>query len=123
MSDNIELRSGQQIKDWAAKNGFDVVVNPDLDAPRFFQSRSPATPGPIQLFSVEHSFLKTDTKPMVTLRRVFRASSADDALYQYFREPKERSAGNDEYNVGFTLHVKPGTVENESILVAKLPVQ
>ena len=120
MSEKIELSSGQQIQDWSEKNGFGVIVNADPDAPRFFQGRAPVTPGPIQLYSVEHSFMNTDVQPMVTVKRIFRASSAEDALYQYYREPKERSAGNREDRVGFALNSKPGSWANEAILVAKL---
>ncbi len=120
MSDKIELRNGQQIREWASRNGFDVLVAPDPDAPRFFEPRSTAG-GPLELYSVEHRF-QNGNQTIVTLKRVIRASSAEDALYQYFREPKERSAGNYEYRVGFVLSVKPGTTDGEAISVAKQPM-
>ena len=122
MSERIELRNGQQIRDWATQNGFDVV-NLDPDAPRFFQTKFIPTPGPMQLFSIEHNFLTADAQPMVTLKRIVRATAAEDALYQYFREPKERSAGNYEYRVGFAIHTKPGVTDREAIIVTKMPNQ
>ena len=58
-------------------------------------------------------------KPMVSVKRVIRSTNAEHALYQYFQEPKERSAGNAEYRVGFGIHTKPGAVDNETITVVK----
>ena len=120
MSERIELANGQQIRGWATKNGFDVV-NLDPEAPRFFDARFTPTPGAVQLFSVEHSYLTADGKPMITLKRVVRAATAEDALYLYFREPKERSAGDEEYRVGFAVHSKPVATDREMMVVAKLP--
>jgi len=45
MSERIRLDSGEQIRDWASKNGFDVVSF-DSDAPRFFQPGSRPVPAP-----------------------------------------------------------------------------
>ena len=122
MSDRIDLRNGQQISEWATKNGFDIVSF-DSDAPRFFGVGFVPSAGPALLFSVEHSFLTSGAQPMVTLKRIVRAASAEDALYQYFREPKERSSGNFEFRVGFTTHAKPGATDCEAIVVAKLSDQ
>ncbi len=122
MSDRIDLRDGQQIREWATKNGFDVV-SLDSEAPRFFGAIFTASDGPALLFSVEHSFLTTGAQPTVTLKRIVRAVSAEDALYQYFREPRERSSGNSEFRVGFTTHARPGATDGEAIMVAKLPDQ
>jgi len=122
MSERIELRNGKQIREWATKSGFNVV-NLEPEAPRFFEPRFIPTSGPMLLFSLEHTFLTGDGKPMVTLQRILRAAAAEDALHQYFREPKERSSGNYEYRVGFALHTKPGDTESESIVVTKMPDQ
>jgi hypothetical protein len=122
MSEQINLRSGEEIRDWAKKNGFDVV-NLESDAPRFFQPRFTPTSGPLLLFSVEHIFLTKEGQPMVSVKRVIRSISADDALYQYFQEPREHSAGSDEYSVGFRIHMKPGSNDNEVIAVVKHPVE
>ena len=56
---------------------------------------------------------------MVSVKRVIRSTSAEDALYQYLKEPKEHSAGNAEYSVGFKVHIKPGANDNETITVVK----
>jgi hypothetical protein len=122
MSEKIELRNGKQIREWTTRSGYDVV-NLDPDAPRFFEPRFTTTAGPMLLFSLEHTFHGLEGAPMVTLKRVLRATTAEDALFLYFREPKERSSGNYEYRVGFALHTKPGETENESIVVAKMPDQ
>ena len=118
MSDRVGLKNGEEIRDWASKNGFDVV-NLDSDGPRFFQSRFTPTSGPLVLFSVEHAYLTKDSQPMVSLKRLIRSTSAEDALYQYFQEPKERSAGSAEHMVAFRIHLKPGATDNEAITVVK----
>jgi hypothetical protein len=118
MSEQLELRSGSEIRDWAKKNGFDVV-NLESDAPRFFQPRFTPMPGPMLLFSIEHTYLTKDGQPMVSVNRIIRSTSAEDALYQYFQEPKERSSGSAEYSVGFRVHMKPGANDNEAIVVIK----
>ena len=118
MSERIKLDNGQQIRDWASTNGFDVV-SLESDAPRFFQPRFTAGPGPMSLFNVEHTYLADASRPMVSLKRVFRATSAEDALQQYLREPKERVGGEAEGRVGFRLHLKAGATEGETIAVTK----
>lgn len=118
MSERIRLDGGVQIRDWAARNGFDVVSF-DSDAPRFFQPRFTPGPGPMLLYDVEHTYLTASGQPMVTVKRTFRATSAEDALQQYLRESKDRSAGNAEGAVGFKLHLKAGAAENEAVSVAK----
>jgi hypothetical protein len=120
MSERIELHSGEEIRDWAKRNGFDVV---DLDpgAPRFFQPMFTPVAGPMLLFSVEHTYLTNQGFPMVSVKRTFRATSAEDALIQYLREPKDRSAGQGEHSVGFIAHTKPGSGDREAIIVSKAP--
>jgi hypothetical protein len=120
MSELIRLDGGKQIRDWASKNGFDVVSF-DSDAPRFFQPRFTAGPGPLVLFDVEHAYLGEAGHPVVSLKRVFRATSAEDALQQYLREAREKSAGTAEDKVGFTLHLKAGATEAETISVTRRP--
>jgi hypothetical protein len=119
MSERIDLRSGQEIRDWISKNGVDIV-NLDSDAPRFLQPKFMPSPGPMLLFAVEHTYLTTEEKAMVSLRRAFRATSAEDALQQYLREPKERSFGRGDQMVGFTLHDKPGRGDREALTVVKV---
>ena len=118
MSERIILGTGSEIREWAAKNGFDVV-DLESDGPRFFQPRFVPTPGPMLLFTVEHTYFTNDGQPMVSVKRIIRSASAEDALYQYFREPKERSAGEAEHLVSFKTHAKPGDCDNESITVIK----
>jgi hypothetical protein len=120
MSERLSLRKGDEIRDWANKNGFDVVSF-DPDAPRFFQPRFTPATGPMFLFDVEHTYLGDQGKQMVSVKRVFRATTAEDALQQYLREPKERSAGSAEEKVGFRLHLKAGATEGETITVTKQP--
>jgi hypothetical protein len=119
MSEKIDLQSGDEIRDWAGKTGFDVV-SMESDAPRFFQPRFTPTPGPLALFTVEHTFNAGPGQPMVSVKRFFRVTSAEAALQQYLREPKERSAGTDETGVGFRVHLKPGTNSGEAIKVVKV---
>jgi hypothetical protein len=100
------------------KNGFDVV-NADSDGPRFFQPRFMPGAGPQLLFNVEHTFFADEKLPVVSVKRTFRATSAEDALLQYLREPKQRSNGDGEALVAFSLHAKPGSTARESIVVGK----
>jgi len=58
---------------------------------------------------------------VVSLKRVFRATSAEDALQQYLREAKERSGGTAEEKVGFRLHLKAGATGAETISVTRQP--
>jgi len=118
MSENISLHSGPEIRLWMEKNGFDVV-NADSDGPRFFQPRFMAGAGPQLLFFVEHTFFADERLPIVSVKRTFRATSAEDALLQYLREPKERSNGSGEGLVAFSVHAKPGSTGRESIVVGK----
>lgn len=118
MSEQLELHGGWEIRDWAKKNGFDVV-NLESDAPRFFEARFTPTPGPMLLFSVEHTYFASERQPMVSVMQYFRATSAEDALQQYLREPKERSFGSAEQRVGFRVHMKPGATDSEAIAVVK----
>ncbi len=118
MSETIGLRTGQEIRLWMEKTGFDVVAA-DSDGPRFFQPRFMPGAGPQLLFSVEHTFSSEKGAPLVTLKRAYRATSAEDALLQYLREPKDRSSGTAETMVGFSLLSKPGATDRESIVVAK----
>jgi hypothetical protein len=119
MSEKISLNNSEEIKKWALQNGFDTV-NLDLDAPRFFQSRMPQGSGSMALFSIEHIFLNKDNKPVVSLKRVIRSISAEDALYQYMKESSERRSGKDEFSVGFKTYLKPGYSDSEAIKVARL---
>jgi hypothetical protein len=119
MSEKIVLHSGEEITDWTEKIGFDEV-NLESDAPRFFQPRFTSPPGPLFLFSVEHTFFAGPGQPAVSVKRTFRSSNAEDALQQYLREPKERTAGTDEQSVGFRVHLKPGATGSETISVARI---
>ena len=119
MSEKIDLHSGEEIRDWTSKIGFDVV-NLESDAPRFFQPRFAPTPGPMALFTVEHTFFAGPGQPMVSVKRFFRSTSAEEALQQYLQEPKERSAGTEEQGLGFRVHMKPGATGGEAIKVAKV---
>jgi hypothetical protein len=119
MSERIDLHSGEEIRDWADKNGFDVV-NLESDAPRFFQPRFMPAAGPMVLFAVEHTFFARPDQPLVSVKRFFRSASAEGALQQYLQEPKERSAGTDEQGLGFRVHMKPGATGGEAIRVAKV---
>jgi hypothetical protein len=119
MSEKIDLHSGEEIRDWTSKNGFDVV-NLESDSPRFFQPRFTPTPGPMALFAVEHTFFAGPSQPVVSVKRFFRSTSAEGALQQYIQEPKERSAGADEHGLVFRLHLKPGATNGEAIGVSKL---
>ena len=117
MSERIVLRSGGEIREWVRNNSFDIV-DIDSDSPKFFQSRFTPSPGPTLLFTVEHTYLTEDRKPLVTLKRSIRSTNAEDGLLQYLREPAERSAGDAEHKVGFKIHMKPGASEEEIITVA-----
>ena len=119
MSEKIDLQSGEEIREWAGKTGFDVV-SLESDAPRFFQPSFTPAPGPLALFVVEHTFNASPGQPMVSVKRFFRVTSAEGALLQYLREPKERSAGTDETGVVFRVHMKPGTFGGEAIKVTKV---
>ena len=118
MSEQISLYNGREIRDWIEKNGFDVL-SPESGAPRFFQPRFTPAAGPTYLFSVEHTYSSGDGQPMISVDRVFRATSAEDALQQYLRESKGRFHGTGEERVGFRLHLKPGSADREAIAVVK----
>jgi hypothetical protein len=120
MSERIDLRSGEEIRDWARENEFDIVDLESEDTPRFFQRKFTPQPGPIVLFGVEHAYYTDNGRPMVSVKRVFRASSAEEALQQYLLEPKERSCGRAEQQVSFKLYVRPGGGQREAISVTKL---
>lgn len=119
MSEHIDLHSGEEIRDWMRKNGFDIVRVESEDAPRFFQPRFTPTSGTTFLFSIEHTYCTDEGRPMVSVKRMFRATSAEDALQQYLLEGKERLCGRGEQQVGFKLHVKPGSSDKETITVVK----
>ncbi len=119
MSEKIDLQNGEEIREWTKKIGFDEV-NLESDAPRFFQPRFAPAPGPLTLFTVEHTFFAGTGQPMVSVRRFFRSTSAEGALQQYLQEPKDRSGGTDEQGLGFKVHLKPGATSGESIKVAKV---
>lgn len=116
MAEHLELRNSQEIKDWISKNSYDIV-NLDSEAPHFFQPRFTVASGPMQIFGVQHTYLKNDGYPMVSVQRSFRATSAEDALRQYLRESKERSLGGSEERVGFRLYMKAGSWDYEAINV------
>ncbi len=118
MSEHINLPNGPEIRLWMENNGFDIVAA-DSDGPRFFQPRFMPGAGPQLLFSVEHTFFGEGGTPLVSVRRAYRATSAEEALLQYLREPKDKSSGTGEAAVGFSLPSKPGTTDGEAIVVAK----
>ncbi len=118
MSESISLRTGAEIRLWMEKTGFDVVAA-DSDGPRFFQPRFMPGAGLQSLFLVEQTFSSEEGIPLVTVKRAFRATSAEDALLQYLREPKDRSSGSGEALVAFSLPSKPGMADREAITVAK----
>jgi hypothetical protein len=118
MSEYIELKNSLEIRDWVNSNSYDIV-SIDSEAPRFFQPRFMVTPGQMQIFGVQHTFLKDDKNPLVSLQRSFRATSAEDALRQYLQESKERSFGGGEERVGFKLFIKAGSWDYETINVFK----
>ncbi len=118
MSERVDLHSGDEIRDWAKRHGYDVV-SLDPSAPRFFEPRFTPEPGPMLLFALEHTYMTGEGRPMVTVKRAFRATSAEDALLQYLREPKDRSSGQGEQRVGFTLHTKPGSGDREAVTVIR----
>jgi len=118
MSEHLELRNSQEIRDWINRNSYDVV-NLDSESPRFFQPRFTVASGPMQMFGVQHTYLQDDEQPIVSLQRSFRAISAEDALRQYLRESKERSSGMGEDRVGFRLYMKAGSRDYETIKVFK----
>jgi hypothetical protein len=122
MSERISLPNAQEIREWGKNNGFDEV-NLESDSPRFFQQKFTATPGPQLLFMIEHVFKTAEGQPLVSVKRVLRATTAEDALHQYFQEPRERTGGNEEYSVGFKVHAKPGAGGNETITVMKMAAQ
>ena len=116
MSEHLELRNSQEIRDWIDSNRYDVV-DLDLETPRFFQPKFTMTPGPMQIFGVQHTYLKDDEQPIVSVQRSFMATSAEDALRQYLRESKERSLVRNEERVGFRLYMKAGSWDYEVINV------
>ena len=79
MSEHLELRNSQEIRDWIDSNNYDVI-DLDQEAPRFFQPKFTMTPGPMQIFGVQHTYLKDDEQPLVSVQRSFMAMSAEDAL-------------------------------------------
>jgi hypothetical protein len=122
MSEHLELHGGPEIRDWIGENGFDII-DIDPDAPRFFQPRFTPEAGPFLLFGVQHTYLMGSGQPLVSLQRSFRATSAEDALRQYLHEPRERSSGLTEQRVGFELHVRPGTSDDETVIVFREPAE
>ncbi len=122
MSETISLHTGQEIRQWMEKTGFDVVAS-ESDGPRFFQPRFMPGAGPQLLFTVEHTFSSEKGSPLVTVKRAFHATSAEDALQQYLREPKDRSSGTAEAIVAFSLLSKPGSTDREAVLVTKQQVK
>ena len=122
MSETVNLHTGQEIKLWMEKTVFDVVAS-DSDGPRFFQPRFMPGARPQLLFTVEHTFSSDQGSPLVTVKRAFRATSAEDALQQYLREAKDRSSGTAEAVVAFSLLSKPGSTDREAVLVTKQQVK
>jgi hypothetical protein len=120
LSEKIDLGSGEEIRDWTSKAGFDVV-NLESDAPRFFQPSFAPASGPVDLYTVEHTFFAGPGQPMVSVKRFLRSTSAEGALQHYLQEPRERSGGTDEQTLGFRLYMKPGANSGEAIRVAKAP--
>lgn len=119
MTEQITLQSSWEIRDWIQKNGFDVV-SLESDAPRFFHSKFTPSPGPQMLFKIEHTYLLAKGQPMITVKQNIRAANAEDALYRYLQGPKEHSTGNDEHYLGFVMHLKPGSSDQENISVIRL---
>ena len=111
--DALRLRSATEVRDWMQHNPPPVPIGgtkvltieelEQLDESEPDSCGSPADSANQRLFGVEHSIYTVNGWMITTLRRVYQASSAEEALSEYLYGPSYHQSGRGVQCVGFIM--------------------